>query len=234
MNLLPKSLFLAPVITSLLALVAQPTKADVISFTLSLGNIAINSFSGPYANVSVNRTDSTHATITFSSLTAGGNIFLMGDGGTVGVNVNATSWTPGPGPITGANSGTGFSRSDADYSYSGAGNEDGFGSFNQTIKSFDGFGHSSSTVSFSLTDTSGTWASAASVLTPNAGGFSVAAHIYVTADPAKLANGALATGYAVNGAPGSGDQIPDGGTTMALLGSALAGLGILRKRICKS
>jgi hypothetical protein len=39
----------------------------------------------------VNRTDATHATVTFTSDVIGGNIYLLGDGGSVGVNVNAPS-----------------------------------------------------------------------------------------------------------------------------------------------
>ena len=67
------------------------------------------------------------------------------------------------------------------------------------ITSFDGFTHSSNTISFTLTNTSGTWASAADVLIANAGGFAVGAHIFVTSSPANAANGALATGFAATG-----------------------------------
>jgi hypothetical protein len=153
------------------------------------------------------------ATITFASLTNGGNIYLMGDGGTVAVNVNATSWTLGT--ITGSNAGTGFTP--GPYSNGGAGNEDGFGSFNQKITSFDGFTHSSDTISFTLTDTSGTWLTAAAVLTPNSQGETVAAHVFVTSLPANASNGALATGFAANGPP----AVPEPSTL------AIAGLGAL-------
>src|SRR5436190_7485352 len=136
-------------------------RADVISFNLGFGNAALSGFTGPYAHVVINLTDATHATITFTSLTNSGNIYLLGDGGSVAVNVNATSW--GLGSLSAANAGTGFTP--GPLSNNGAGNEDGLGSFNQTITSFDGFTHSSDTISFVLTDTSGTWAGAASVLT---------------------------------------------------------------------
>jgi hypothetical protein len=195
--------------------------ADTVSFDLTAGNSAISGFAGPYATVTVNRTSSTAATITFASLTAGGNIYLMGDGGTVGVNVNAASWTLGT--VTGANAGSGFTP--GPFSDGGAGNEDGFGSFNQTINSFDGFTHSSDTVSFSLTDTSGTWASAANVLAPNASGNEAAAHIFVTASPANASNGALATGFASEAAP-----IPEPSTwAMALVGFAGLGYAAFRR-----
>jgi hypothetical protein len=52
---------------------------------------------------------------------------------------------------------------------------------------------------FCLTNTSGDWASAVNVLTPNADGNILAAHVFVTTSPANASNTALATGYATNG-----------------------------------
>ena len=103
---------------------------------------------------------------------------------------------------------------------------DGFGVLNQTINSFDGFTHSSSTISFTLTNTSGTWSSAASVLVANANGARAAAHIFVTKLPVNSRNGALATGFAANG---GAQQVPDGGATVMLLGAALGALGMARR-----
>jgi len=207
-----------------MAFTVQPAKADSITFDLTTGNSAISGYPGPYASVLVNRTSTTTATITFTSLTNSGNIYLLGGVGSVAVNVNATSFTLGP--ITGSNAGTGFTP--GPYSDGGSGNEDGFGSFNQTINSFDGYTHSSDSISFSLTDTSGTWASAMAVLLANSGGSLAAAHIFVTADPANGSNGALATGFAANG------TVPDSGTTVALLGFALVGIGSLRSKFSGS
>ena len=96
--------------------------------------------------------------------------------------------------------------------------------FNLRINSFDGFGHSSSTIGLALTNTSGTWANAAAVLAANSGGSLAAAHIFVTVSPANAANGALLTGFAANGG-----QVPDGGTTVMLLGVALGALGMVRR-----
>ena len=42
----------------------QQAKADTFSFNLSVGNPAISGYPGPYVSVNVNRTNSTHATIT--------------------------------------------------------------------------------------------------------------------------------------------------------------------------
>src|SRR5215831_4254055 len=120
-------------------------KADFI-FDLNTGNASISGFTGPYAQVDVALIDPTHATITFTSLTNSGNIYLLGDGGSVGVNVSGSFAL---GTVTGSNAGAGFTP--GPYSDGGAGNEDGFGSFNLTVNSFDGFTHSSDTISFDIT-----------------------------------------------------------------------------------
>jgi hypothetical protein len=190
-----KKLLLLSIVILTVAL-APVCMADTMTFDLTKGNTAISGSAGPYANVLVDLTSPTTATITFTSLTNDGKIYLLGDGGSVDVNVNATSWTLGT--VTGSNSGTGFTRTNADYSDGGSKNVDGWGVFNQTITSFDGFKHSSDTISFNLTNTSGGtgWLSAADVLALNANNALAAAHIFVTKDPALLSNGAIATGFA--------------------------------------
>jgi uncharacterized protein YdeI (BOF family) len=210
-------------LVALLLACPTPVLADTFTSTLDTGNSAISGFTGPFGTVSVDLTSSTMATITFTSLTNGGNIYLFGDGGTVDVNINATSWTLGT--ITGSNAGTGFTP--GPFSDGGSGNVDGFGVFNQTINSFDGFTHSSDTVTFTVTDTSGTWASASNVLTPNGDGFDAAAHIFVTAFPANAANGAIATGFA---AESSGTVTAPEPSSMLLLGVGILALAVLRKK----
>ena len=193
-----------------------------LSFNLGLGNAAISGFPGPYATVHVTRTSATTADIEFFSLTNSGNIYLFGDGGTVAVNVNAGSWALSG--MTSSNAGVGFTP--GPLSDGGAGNEDGFGSFNQTLNSFDGYTHSADYVKFTLTNLSGTWAGDANVLAGNSAGYRAAAHIFVTSFPADQANGALATGYATEGGT---PQTPEP-TSMLLLGLGLAGFGAARRR----
>jgi hypothetical protein len=214
--------YLAAIMIGIAGLGLQHAKADTFAFNISVPNAAISGFPGPYASVLVDRTDSTHATITFTSLTNSGNIYLMGDGSSVAVNVNAGSWTLSG--ITGTNGGTGFTP--GPISDNGSKNVNGFGTLNQTFVSFDGFTHSSDEISFTLTNTSGTWASAAEVLIANDHGVFAAIHVFVTLSPANAANGALATGFAANG---GGQEVPDGGATVMLLGAALGALGMVRR-----
>ncbi|HEX9048821.1 MAG TPA: VPDSG-CTERM sorting domain-containing protein [Verrucomicrobiae bacterium] len=205
----------------LLGLTFQPAKANTINYTLGIGNSAISGYTGPYGTVAVNLTDTTHATITFTALTGSGVDFLFAAHGAAAVNVNAASWTLSN--IVGVNTYAGFTP--GAYSDGGGAQEDGFGHFNQTIDSFDGYTHSATSLSFLLTDTSGAWASAADVLAVNNDGYVVAAHIFVTTDPAMTERDALATGYAGNDPP----SVPDGGATAPLLGMAVCGLAMMRR-----
>lgn len=161
------------------------------------------------------------ATITFTGNVVNGNTYLFGDGGTAALNLNATSFTVGT--ITGTNSNPGFTPGPT--TFAGSGNEDGFGTFNLTLNSFDGFTHSSDTVTFTVTDTSGTWSSAANVLTANAGGWDAAAHIFVCANPCNASEGALSTGFAAE----SASTVPEP-TAIILLGSSMIGLGAIVRR----
>ena len=211
----------------LLTMGVTVASADTL-LTLGLGNSAISGFPGPYATVNISLTNSTTARITFTTDNVGQYDYFLVDGGSAGVNVNATSWTIG---LFSAIAPSFSGGSAATLSNGGAGNEDGWGSFNQTVNNADSYPDALTQLAFTLTNTSGTWANSASVLTPNASGYAAAAHIAVcdtVANPTCATSpvGAAATGFAV-----SGSSVPDGGMTLMLLGGALVGLETLRRKV---
>lgn len=199
-----------------LALFVNGARADSVIYTIGQGNPKIAPYIGPYVTVNVNRTDSTHATITFTSLSDSKYTYLMGGAQSADVNVNATSFTAGNFSLT--NTYSGYSTpSETGYSSQ---NVSTFGTFNLAMDSFDGWSHTSSMISFTITNNSGTWSSAGNVLTGNNDGDSVAAHIFVATTPPNQSNGAVATGYAT-------DIDQPNIVTLPLPAPAYAGLALL-------
>jgi hypothetical protein len=205
-----------------LALVAPAAQATTM-FTLVTNNGGFGNPPGPYGTVAVNLVSSTEATITLTGNQVGSNVYLFADGGTLGFNTNGAVTIQS---ITGSNSRTdsGFGAfTPGPFTDAGSGNEDGFGSFSNTINDFDGYQHSINSLTVDITLNSGSWASDASVLTPNASGNSVAGHVFLAVDNG---NGTISntgsTGFATNGIV----RAPEPGSLL-LLGSGLAALAAL-------
>jgi hypothetical protein len=182
--------------------------ADSLVFDLNQSNLGAG-FTGPFAQVEVDRTSTTTATFTFDSLTNGGFIYLFHSNGGVGVNVDAATFTVGS--ISATNSLSGFTAPSA--SFGGARNEDGFGSFNATIDLADGFKQSATEITFTVTNTSGTWANVASVLTPNNNGNIAAAQIgaclvVCNGTTSEFTNTGFASGFAAVPSPIVGAGLP--------------------------
>jgi hypothetical protein len=194
--------FIAPILIAVACLGFQQARADFVDYTLTTTNSPGTLGSGPFGTVHVDLTGGV-ATITFTA--ASGYLFV--DGGAVAVNVNASSWTIGN-----------FFSNGNPVSADGSGNEDGFGVFNQKV-SQQNSSNGASIISFTLTNGSGTWASAANVLAFNGNNWLVAAHI-------QIQDGTGNTGFA---AGPNGGSVPDGGTTVMLLGAALGALGMVRR-----
>ena len=214
--------------TALIAIVCfglQQAKADNSTFYLTTSNSP--TYQGiNMIQVSITTNGTNDATIKFTSQTAnvGGQnyIFLMSDGGAAAVNASATSsinnisFTQVAGGGFNAASFTAWTNQNAD----------GFGSFSNGVDNSSGFDVAVNSITFHLINSSGVWGLAGSVLTPNAAGALAASHIFVTLAPGAKANGAVFTGYAANG---GAVNVPDGGTTVTLLGMALGALGIVRR-----
>lgn len=218
-----------------LALGASSVLADTTTYTLGRPNSGISSYPGPYASVTVDRTTTTTADITFQGLTATGYIYLMGDGGTVGVNVNATSFSVSALIGTNSLSSRGFTGPSS-IGAGGAGNEDGFGSFNYTVDSFDGFTNTSDKVTFTVANSSGTWAAATDVLKVNASGYVAAAHIFVCYDLSNTTHPCSSTDSLSNPSTGyaaDNTSVPEPRsiTLLAALGGLMAIVWASRKRL---
>jgi hypothetical protein len=221
---LPGKWLVAPIAMALMGSIPNLARADSITYILSNPNPAIQGFTGPYGSVTITTTGANTATVTLTSNTVGSNIYLFGGAGTLGLNVNASKFTASN--IVGTNPNNTFQN--WKLTGTGSGNEDGFGSFNFQVNSFDGFAHAINSLTLTLTNNSGTWASASNVLTPNTpGGSTVGAHVFVTSNPPNGANGALVTGYAGNGT-NSGIVPEPSSVALGLIG--LVGLGLTQFR----
>jgi protein with PEP-CTERM/exosortase system signal len=145
------------------------------------------------------------ATFTF---TAGGDAAFFLDGKIADLSINSTSFTVD----TSATPGITFPST-------GGSTVNGYGDFNLTTTGGAASNHFS-TITFSVTNTSATlWATSDDVLKLNGSGFDAAAHVFSTS---------LGTTIFVGEIPGGGG-VPDGGTTVMLLGMGLGALGMVRR-----
>jgi hypothetical protein len=170
--------------------------------------------SPPFGSVEVDLIDSTHATVTFTSNTAGNYWFL--NGGSAIVNVNATSWSL-----------TNIAGDSASGSYADGGGKvaGSMGTFNDSVDSPNASpSNRSSLISFDLTNLGGTWASDLSVLINNPDGHAVAAHVGFCQSGI---NGECSTGFAGNGKDPL--EVPEP-APVALLALGLLALGWTRRR----
>src|SRR5262249_27797582 len=140
--------YLAAVLIGIAGLALQQAKADTVA-DISLGapNSAIAGFPSPYGNVHiVLAADGLSATVTFTSAQNATNTYTMGDGGSAALNVHGAFSLSG---LSASNAYAGFTPGTP--VSGGAGNLDGFGSFNLTVNMGQGWPDSASTISFTVT-----------------------------------------------------------------------------------
>lgn len=214
-------------VASLFMLGGSLASADIFTSTIDQGNTALSGNPGPYGTVMVDLTSPTMATITFTSDTG----FLFGDSGSADVNINATTFTESIGTLTGPFTTPTCANADC----FGSGQVDAQGNFNLTTELFDGYTNAANSITFTVTNTSGTWSSAANVLAANGSGLDAAAHVFVCSDPtcSTSAGGALATGFAGEVA-GTGTAPTPEPASIAFLATSLLGAGVLLRRKMQS
>jgi hypothetical protein len=215
--------YLAAILIGIAGVALQQAKAD--TFTLGMGNPAISWYKAPYATANITVAgNGLSATVTFTSVVNSKYVYFMGDGGSVALNVNGSFSLSN---LAASNSFSGVGFHPPAPVNAGAGNEDGFGQFTLRLNTGTGYATSATTISFTVTNTSGTaWTGVTSGLNPflfaNNKGYFVASHIFVGL-LTNLRQGAQCTGFAANG------TVPDGGATVMLLGVALGALGLVRR-----
>ena len=206
-----KSILTAALTLSLGATIGVSTASATTILTFNTCNSPCSLGTGPYATLSVNLTSSTTIDFVITAVSPYGLV----DGSAFAFNTtdnisfsNLVS-VPNIGAIAQA-----------------ANNQqvDGFGTFKYV---FDSGNASTLHSSFSFTATllgGGTWVSDLDAFNANASGNIAAIHV---AQGGSNCGGSPCTGFATLGST----SVPDGGTTVGLLGLAMLGLGYLRRRI---
>jgi hypothetical protein len=206
--------------------VARAGVLDSTNITIDVPNTGLDGFAGPFANLQINLTSPTTADVTFTSLTNGGYIYLLGGHAAADLNING-GYTLGP--VVEANAISGFQ---ATFDANAPGNVSSFGKFDLSLNNTGGFDDAATSIGFTLTDTGAPWLTAAGVLSSDNAGYMAGVHAFACAEPAcSSTSGAAISGFTANDDPPAAIPEP---STLALLGMALAGVAVIRQRYVRS
>jgi hypothetical protein len=206
--------------------VARAGVLDSTNIAIGVPNAGLSGFTGPFANLQIDLTSPTTADVTFTSLTNGGYIYLLGGQAAADLNVNGTYTL---GPVVEANAVSGFA---ATFGANAPGNVSSFGKFDLSLNNAGGFVDAATSISFTLTDTGAPWLTAAGVLSSDNAGYLAGVHAFACAEPGcSSTSGAAISGFAANDDPPAAIPEP---STLVLLGMALAGVAVIRQRYVRS
>lgn len=202
------------------AVLPAPVHAGTIYLSEKDSSGSLNSYSPNFGRVDYTLVDSTHATFTFTALSAGGKFYGFSGNNAANLNVN--------GPVTvGTITASGPSGPVTTYARdtTGGDNVDGFGTFN--FRTTDGGGGGAGTavtsISFTLTLTSGSWANEGAILLANGGANVASAHVFVFDNAAftqPINN--VPTGFVADGPNEGITEVPEP-ATMSLAAVGLIG-----------
>jgi hypothetical protein len=196
---------------------SAPAQADII-YTLNASNDLGNSGIGPYAQVDIHYIDTTHATAEFTRLAG----FTFGE---MGLDVNASTFT-----VTGLTFILAASSNQTPtYTVSFGGSVGGIGNFAlDYVANPNGFSSSVIEAKFTLTNTSGAWASEADVLTDSVP--EAAAHAFNVANGGKSFFTSGGPTNCTDCTPTPTDVDVPEPASLAVLGMGMIGLAAARRR----
>jgi hypothetical protein len=218
MKFLGKSFLVVAFMVSLLFMAGNAGAAIIAEFNITDGNTALKDggFTGPYATVKVDLDSGGQiATIYFTAMGS----YLMGDGSAAALNLIGAYGTDFSYKVGSFTSATGsFDSVQAPHNVSD------FGNFDFAIKMFDGYTSATSSLSFQLEKSTGSWTNATDFFDISSK-YLAGSHIFPP--------GGAVTGFASgNGGTGAIPVVPVP-PTVWLLGAGLVGLWGVRRRFLK-